>query len=100
MPSGYMIPVIRVMTMIIMIAGRNCFDIGATSREPDGGDQKIDQFDTGKRDGNPSETINEQIPAQDAGRAHGAIRNTLQRQRNQRDDDKSIENDRGQDRAL
>src|SRR5688572_25778501 len=62
--------------------------------------QEIDQLDAGEGRDEPSEAVDEQIPAQDHDGGRGPELHTPQRQRDQRDDDERVEDDGAQDRAL
>ena len=63
------------------------------------GDDEIDEFDPDEWNDDAAETVDEQIALEDGERAHRFVSDAAQRQRNQRDDDKRVENDGAQDRA-
>ena len=73
---------------------------GLSSGETQGHDDEVDGLDADKRKHDAAQAVDQQIAAQERGRADRTIVDTLQRQRNERDDDQRIEDDRRQDGAL
>src|SRR5580704_8525895 len=65
-----------------------------------GGDDHIDRLDADERNDDAPDAVDHQVAAQQRAGADGAIGHALQSQRNQRDDDQRVEDDRRQDRAL
>ena len=63
------------------------------------GDDEIDEFDPNEWNNDAAETVDEQVALEDGERAHRFVSDAAQRQRNQRDDDKRVENHGAQDRA-
>jgi len=62
--------------------------------QSDACDQKIDQLDANERRDNATDTVDEQVTPQQCRRAHRTIADTLQRQRDQGDDDEGVEDHR------
>ena len=63
-------------------------------REPDAGNQHIDQLDSDERDDYAAHAVDHQVIAQQYRSAHGPILDPAQRQRNQRNDDQRVEDHR------
>src|ERR1039458_9217398 len=60
----------------------------------------IDQPDSGERRDDAADAIDQQIAAQQGGRAHGPVLDAAQGQRNERDDNQRIEDDAGEHGAV
>src|SRR5437899_12344786 len=71
-----------------------------SSHEFEGSDNHVDNFDADERNDDSAETINQKIALQNSQRADGLIFHATQRQRNERDDDQGVENNRAQDCTL
>src|SRR5215472_1196288 len=93
-------PVMMVMARIITMAGRICFTMGQSSRKADGGHEHVDELDADERDDNAAKAVDQKIAPQDAGGTHWTIGHAPQCQRNERDDDERVEDDRREDGAL
>ena len=65
-----------------------------------GRDQEVDGLDADERDDDAAEAVDEEVPAQELRGADRAVGDPLQGERNERDDDQRVEDDRRQDRAL
>src|SRR6266699_5948908 len=57
-------------------------------------DGDVDQLDADERDDDAAETVNQQVALQDSQRTNGFISDPTQCQRDQRDNDQGVENDR------
>ena len=73
---------------------------GRFNRARRGQKSQVDSFDPDERRDDAAESIDEQIPAQQRGRAHRPVGDAPQRKRDQGDDDQRIEDDRRENRAL
>ncbi len=62
-------------------------------------DHEVDQLDADERRDDAAEPVDEQIPAQERGRADRPVAHAAQRQRDQDRDDERVEDDRRGDRA-
>ena len=85
------------------MAGRISPQHGSPSSSFDqmqGGDGEVDRLDADKGNDDATEAVDQQITAQQGCGADGAISYAFQRQRNQRDDDQCIEDDRRKDCTL
>ncbi len=67
--------------------------------EVESSDDEIDELDADKRNDDAAEAVDEQVALQNRERAHRFVGNAAQRQRNQRDDDERVENDRAENGA-
>src|SRR5665213_2288128 len=62
-------------------------------------DEHIDGLDADEGNENASQAVDEQVAAENRGSAERLVDDAPQGQRDQRDDDQGVENDRAQDRA-
>ena len=58
------------------------------------GDNQIDQLDPDKWNDETAEAVDQQVPLQNGERAHRFVCHATQRERNQRDNDQCIKDDR------
>ena len=63
-------------------------------------DDEVDQLDPDEGQDHAAEAVDEQVAAQERGRADRAVADALQRERDERGDDQRVEDDRRDDRAL
>src|SRR5262249_36801477 len=89
-------PVTNAITSVSLSAisssrGSDESEVGYTSGQVDRRDDHVDQLDAGKWGDDAAYAIDEQVPAQQGGRADGAVANAPQRQRDQRHDDQRVE---------
>src|SRR3974390_627582 len=90
-----------VKTMVIRIAGFSSFNIWLSPlRKMQDSEQLVDEPDSGEGNQDAPQPVDQQIAPQQGSRRQRAILHSPQRQRDQGDDDQSVENDRGEDRAL
>ncbi len=82
--------------LIDVISARIAMLLGETQRF----DDDVDRLDADERNDDAADAIDQQVAGQNRGRAERTIRHAAQRERNQRDDDQRVENDRRQNRAL
>src|SRR5580704_13922856 len=90
-----------------MIAGRKCLIILVflkarclSSSQASRADHKVDELDADEGNDDSTEPIDKKIAPQNACRADGSVGYSAQCQGNERDDDQSVEYDRGKDCAL
>ena len=72
----------------------------ADSGEVQGGHEHVDGLDADERDNDAADTVDEQVTLEDFCRTQGAELHSAQGQRNERNDDQRIEDDRAEDRAV
>src|SRR5271167_3254978 len=65
------------------------------SDEMQGIDHEVDGLDPGERNDDAAEPVDQQVPLQQRPGADRAIGDPFERERNQRDDDQRVEDDRG-----
>ena len=63
-------------------------------------DDEVDQLDADERRDQAADAVDEEVAAQERGRADRAVAHALQRERDERRDDERVEDDRREDRAL
>ena len=71
-----------------------------SSGEMQGGDGEVDRLDADERDDHAAAAIDPEIAPQQRAGADRAIAHAFQRQRNERDDDQRVEDDRRENGAL
>src|SRR5580700_9867037 len=81
-------------------AGRSSRNMMSSSREMQGRNNEVDGLDAEKRNQDAADAVDQQIATQQWARPDGPVRDALQRQRNQSNDDQGVEDDRRQDGAL
>ena len=77
--------------------GRACLD---SSGKADGGDGEIDQLDADERHHDATQAVDQDIAAQETGRAQWPVIDAAECERDERNDDQRVKDDRRQDRAL
>src|SRR5215471_3672142 len=82
------------------IAGRTSRNMIVSLGEMQGGDGEVDRLDPNERNDHAADAVDQKIEAQQSGGTNRAIAHPLQRKRNERDNDHSVEYDGGQDGAL
>src|SRR5215831_16148151 len=73
---------------------------GCVLGEMHSGHHEVDRLDAEERNDDAADSVDQKVEPQQSGGADWAIAHALQRQRNERDDDQRVEDDRGQDGAL
>src|SRR5437588_10705686 len=71
-----------------------------SSGEVDAGDDDVDGLDADEGDDHPSDAVDEQVAAEQSRGADGPVLDSLQRQRDQGDDDQRVEDRGREDGAL
>src|SRR5690349_12249833 len=100
--SGYARPVMMVSATTITRAGRSSFNIVSFPLcEAGSTDDEVDRLDPDERDDDAAEAVDQQVAAQQVrgpggGADRAAVLDTFERQRDQRDDDQRVEDDRRQ----
>ena len=64
---------------------------------PQSADDEVDEFDPDEGGDQPSQSVDEQVAAEDRRRTHRLELHASQGQRDEQDDDDRVEDDRGQD---
>src|ERR1700755_1606598 len=95
-----MSPVITVSAMTSTRAGRISFSMGLSSGEMQGGDHEVDRLNADERNDDAADAVDQQVAPQQRTGADRPVRDALQGERDQRDDDQRVEDDGGEDRAL
>src|SRR6266567_4794355 len=95
-----MIPSRIVVAIVINIEVRRFFFIKDSLCEPDTGDYHVDQLDTDERNNYSAHAVDPKIVTQQYRRAHRAVFNPSQCQRDQGNDDQSIEDHGGEYRRF
>src|SRR5262249_17883641 len=70
------------------------------SGEVEGGEHEIDRLDADEWNDDAADAIDQQVAPQQRAGADRTITHAFERQRDQRDDDQRVEDDRGENRAL
>src|SRR5215470_8060725 len=94
-----MSPVSTVSTTVIRIAISSP-RINIPLGQPQPRDHHVDNLDSDERNDYPADPIDQQVARQDRGGTERPILDPAQRERDERDNDERVENDRGKDRAL
>src|SRR5260370_5308199 len=97
--SGYKTPNITVVTNVNHTAIRRFFFIGS-SNNPKIRQQYVDKLDSDKRGNDSTHAIDQQVAAQQGRRTQWTIPHTAESERNQGDDDQSVENHRRENCRL
>src|ERR1019366_3246755 len=71
----------------------------SVSDEVQGVDEDVDELDPDKRNHDAAEAVEEEVAAQDGGGADRTVSHSAQGERDKRDDDERVENDRAEDGA-
>src|SRR5579863_3691438 len=82
------------------IAGRISRNIVFSSGEMQGGHGEVDRLDADKRNDHAADSVDPKVAAQQRSGPDRTIAYAFQRQRNERDDNERIEDDRRKDGAL
>ena len=73
---------------------------GVSLRQPNGGDEHVNELDADEWDDDAAESIDEEVALQQGSRGHRPVLHAAQSERDQRDDDQRVEDDRGEDGGL
>src|SRR5213593_4168480 len=74
--------------------------MAAPLHQMQGEQDHVDELDARERNEDAAHAVDPDMPPQDGRGADRAVAHALQGERNQRDDDESVEDDGGEDRAL
>src|SRR5215469_11945932 len=69
-------------------------------RQADGGDDDVDELDADERHDDAADAIEPEVAPQDRGGTGRPVRDAAQGERDERDNDEGVEDDRREDRAL
>src|SRR5215469_7653781 len=86
--------------MMKTIAGRISLVMGGSSNEVEGRDENVNGLNADERHDDAAQTIDEEVATQERSRTDRSEGNSFERQWDQRDDDKRVENDGRQNGAL